>query len=300
MANAPAQEPGTENVEDEEDTSSILEGVSEVRRAAAHPWSVGAARFGYMARGTVYLLIGLLAMQTAVGARRTAADPVGVFYALTANGVGRIALTVIGVGLVVYALWNVVQTVADTQGTDRGAFRVLDRAAWAALCLVYSGLGYTALRLAGENSGEPDTDIPIREWVARVVNYPVGAVLVAAVGVAFWGGAAFFLYQAATGRFRATLDLSEAPRATHRWAMTLGRVGYAALALVNALVGRYLFVAAWRHDPGEARGVGGALTTLARWTPGPLLLGVLAVGLVAYGGYSLVEARYRCLDRHRE
>lgn len=296
MANAPTRE--SELPVDEEDTSCVADGIGEVRRVACHPWSVGAARFGYTARGVIYLLIGLLAMQTAVGARRTAADPVTVFYTLASSTLGRVALAVLGVGLVVYALWNAVQTVADTQGADRGALRVFERVAWAALCLVYSGLGYTALRLVGAGSDEPDTDLPVRELVARVVSYPPGTVLVAAVGAAFWGGAVFFLYQAATGRFRAILDLSEAPRATHRWAMLLGRVGYAALALVNLLVGRYLFAAAWRHDPGEARSVGGTLTTITRWTPGPLLLGALAAGLIAYGGYSLIEARYRRLDRH--
>ncbi len=297
MANAPTRESGVECAPDGEDTSSVIEGIGEVRRAACHPWSVGVARFGYTARGAIYLLIGLLAMQTAVGARRTAADPVAVFHALASNTPGRVALVVLGVGLIVYALWHAVQTVVDTQGVDRGALRVLERVAWAGLFLIYTGLGYTALRLVGSGGGEPDTDLPLRAWVAWLVGLPLGDVLVGVVGVGFWGAAGFFLYQAATGHFRATLALLDAPRAVRRWAMALGRIGYAALALVNALVGRYLFAAAWRRDPGEARGIGGALTALAGWTPGPPLLGALATGLIAYGAFNLMEARYRRLVR---
>ena len=52
--------------------------------------------------------------------------------------------------------------------------------------------------------------------------------------------------------------------------------------------------AAAPHDPGQAGGVRESLLTLAgigRWA-----LAAAALGLIAYGVYQLVEARYRRID----
>jgi len=65
---------------------------------------------------------------------------------------------------------------------------------------------------------------------------------------------------------------------------------------VFLIIGGFLIVAAWQHDPSEARGLGGALATLQQQVYGQILLGIVAVGLIAFGVYSLLEARYRHID----
>ena len=78
-----------------------------------------------------------------------------------------------------------------------------------------------------------------------------------------------------------------------RWLTRLGQLGYAAQGIVLGMIGIFLLVAAKAASPGEARGVGGALAALAQQPSGPLLLGLVAAGLVASGLFMLVEARYR-------
>ena len=79
--------------------------------------------------------------------------------------------------------------------------------------------------------------------------------------------------------------------------MRLGRIGFAALGAVNVVIGIFLIIAAVRHNAGEAKGIGDALSTLAQRPYGGALLGAVALGLIAYGVYTFAEARYRRLVR---
>ena len=72
-----------------------------------------------------------------------------------------------------------------------------------------------------------------------------------------------------------------------------GRGGYTARAIVFAIVGTFLLVAAMQHDPQEAVGLSGALGTLAGETWGQIVLWVVAIGLFLYGCFCFAEAKYR-------
>ena len=77
----------------------------------------------------------------------------------------------------------------------------------------------------------------------------------------------------------------------------LGRFGYAALGVVFTIIGIFLIVAAVQDNPHEAKGLDTALQELLRQPFGPILLAIVALGLIAYGVYSFVEARYRRVGR---
>jgi hypothetical protein len=59
------------------------------------------------------------------------------------------------------------------------------------------------------------------------------------------------------------------------------------------LVGFFLVRAAYQYDPSEAIGLDGALAKLAHQPYGRWLLAAAAVGLIAYGVFALIQARYR-------
>ena len=80
-----------------------------------------------------------------------------------------------------------------------------------------------------------------------------------------------------------------------RVATVFGTAGHAALAVVSGMVGAFLIKAAVEHDAKEAVGLDGALQQLVTESLGPLLLGIVAAGLLVYAGYCLFEARYRNL-----
>jgi Domain of Unknown Function (DUF1206) len=105
-----------------------------------------------------------------------------------------------------------------------------------------------------------------------------------------------FAYVAYTARFRQRLQLKQMSAAQVKWAMGIGRFGVTARGVAFGVIGLLLIQAAVQSDAGEVQGLGGALQTLAEETFGRWLLGMIAVGLVAYAIHLLILARYRRIN----
>jgi hypothetical protein len=276
--------------------------VSEIRGRAtdvareASPWIRSLARAGYAAKGVQYGTIGLLAAMAALGhdGGRTT-DSKGALRAIHEQPFGQALLGVMAFGLAGYALWRFVEAVADPEHDGAGAKGVLKRIGRFANGVLHAGLVVYAIDLlSGEAlGGSGNGDEAARSWTARLMSWDGGAWLVGAAGVAFFAFAVKEMFTAWTAKLDAQLDLHDMPARTRTWTVHLSRFGIAARALVFALVGVFLVTAAFQTDPSRAKGLGEALGSLRAWTFGGVILGVVAFGLVAYGAYELVEARYR-------
>jgi hypothetical protein len=124
---------------------------------------------------------------------------------------------------------------------------------------------------------------------------PFGVPLVVLGGVVIVGIALYEFYRAHKESFTKYLKLGEMGSALRTLIVNLGKVGIVARAVVFCIIGIFLIVAAVRHNAHEAKGLGGALQTLAQQPYGQFLLAVVALGLVAFGIYSFGVARYRRL-----
>jgi hypothetical protein len=263
----------------------------------ARPWMEGLARLGYATEGAVYTLIGLLAAGAAAGTVGRATGQRGAFEVVAGSTFGSVLLALIAVGFLGYALWRSVQAIADPdrEGTDVKALG--KRVGYGVSALVYTGLAFSAAGLtlgtASDGSGSPD------DWTALLLSWPLGQVLVVSVGAAVIGVGLRELYQAYRAEFLEYLKLGEMGETARRWTERWGRLGIAARAIVFGVVGTFLVRAALQYDPREARGLGGALQTLAQQPLGPWLLGAVALGLVAYGLFMLSVARYRRIPTGR-
>ncbi len=266
--------------------------------AATNPWSVRLARGGYVAKGVVYLLIGVLAVKAAMGSGGKTTDNRGAIETLYQQPFGRFLVGVAAVGLFAYALWLFVSAALDLEGKGTDAKGVTARIAFAIVGGSYAALGVLALQLVlHRSSGGKSSDTKTQDWTARLLKHPGGVALVVLIGLIVLGVAGYFFFQAGTAHFREKLNLSGAHVGERHWVVPLGRVGYAALGVVNTIIGIFLIIAALRNNPGQAKGVGGALAEITQRPYGALLLGIVAVGLIAYGAYTFVEARYRQLVR---
>jgi hypothetical protein len=125
------------------------------------------------------------------------------------------------------------------------------------------------------------------------MEWPLGRWIVAAVGVGILGAGAFNLWRGVTGSFRKKLKLREMSELEEKTFRLVGGVGHVARGVVFGLIGFFLVRAAWQYDPKEAVGLDGALAEVLRQDYGDTLLGLVAGGLIAYGLYCFVEARYR-------
>jgi Na+/proline symporter len=117
--------------------------------------------------------------------------------------------------------------------------------------------------------------------------------LVILVGCVVLGIAAYLFNKAYRATFTRNLNLSTLNGNTRKGVITLGRLGHAALGIVFTIIGFFLVIAAVKHNPGDAKGLDTALIELLNQPFGPWLLGIVALGLLAYGIYSFAEARYR-------
>jgi hypothetical protein len=252
------------------------------------------ARCGYAAKGVVYLIIGVVSVQVAMGARGAVTDQKGALQTILAQPFGPILLGVVAVGLFGFALWCCVQAVFDTEGKGTKARGLIARVGYAAVGLSYAALAFGAFQLvAGSGSGGKGSNASAQDGTALLLKQTVGPILVIGVGLIVLGVACSLFYKAYAARFQSQLRLATLSVGVKKAVMAVGRLGYAALGVVFSIIGILLIVAAVQHNASKATGLDGALQDLARQSFGSVLLGIVALGPFAYGIYSLVEARYR-------
>jgi hypothetical protein len=157
---------------------------------------------------------------------------------------------------------------------------------------MYTGIAYTALRMVTGSSAASVGDAT-KTWTARLLDAPGGTLLVVAAGVAILIGAFMQVRRGLKEEFRNDLRTHEMSAEEQRWTRRAGKWGYVARGIVFGITGVFVVVAGVRSNPQEARGLEGSLDTLAQQPFGQLLLALAAAGLICYGVYAMIEARYR-------
>jgi hypothetical protein len=268
------------------------------RRAGRGDWVERAGRLGLVAKGVSYALIGVLALQIPLGHGGQATDRQGVLRQLATESWGTAALIALAVGFAGYALWRICDGLFDRggEGSDASGLAKRAKAFGAGAIYVASAVAAVSLvvssRPSGGSGGGGGGGNESQE-TARVLDWPAGRWIVLAVGLGFVGAGLYNVYRGVARKFRERLKRHEMGRHVERWAVASGVLGHVARGVVFALVGVFLAKAAIEYDPAEAIGIDGALLKLVEQPAGPLLLGAVAAGLVAYAVYCLVEARYR-------
>ena len=253
------------------------------------PWIAFLARVGYLAKALLYATVGILAAQAALGSGGRTTDLGGALRAVVRAPMGPAMLLVIAVGLVAYAVWRVVDAVTDAESRGRDLKGVASRVGSAFRGLVHVALALAAFRLA---TGSGDGDGPRSEQLAaRALDVPGGEALVWLGAGAMLAYGLYQLYRAYAAKLGRQLSLAALPAGSARWVIALCRSGIAARGVVFGLIGILLVRTAAQRDPKEAGGIRASLEMLADMGRWPLT--VVALGLVAYALYELLNARYR-------
>jgi hypothetical protein len=266
-------------------------------RPALEVWG----RAGYVVRGLLYILLGGLSILAAWNGAHTVGTG-GLLQKIHYQPFGRVMLFIIAAGFTGSGLWQVMQAV---EGPLRGFARKKiktsrDQMSWGRRAAYFGrGISHWVIALAAlhlllyPNPSDPSGNEQARGWTAWLMSYPFGQWLVGLVGA---GIAARGLVQfggAIIGKLQRDRDSLPDSPAARRWLMAITRFGKASRGVVFVMLGLFLMLAAWHHNPHVAQGVGGALDVLQRQGYGPWLLGIVAFGLMAYGVYQLLMARYR-------
>ena len=264
------------------------------RRAADSRWMEIGARVGLGARGVLYVLLGVLALQVAFGDRAERADNVGALEAVSQQPFGEVLLTVLAIGLGLYALWHLTEALFGGGDEADRKKRLAEKGISLFRALVYGALCSSAFFVlrsgdqAGASQGERE-----EAWTAKVLGWTGGRWLVGLVGLAIIAGGAYLVVRGLTRKFEEDLDLQRLSNGGERVVRAFGVAGYVARGVVVGLLGVLLAKAALDYDPEQAAGVDGTLRTIADQGHGQVLLVLTALGLAAFGLFSLVEARLR-------
>jgi hypothetical protein len=251
----------------------------------------GLARFGLVARGVVYAIIGILALKLALGDGGDATNQQGALQTIAQGPFGKVLLALVAIGLIGYATWRLVRA-ALGHGPE-ASDDTKDRITSLVSGLAYAGLSVTAIKiLFGSGGGGGAANNPDKA-TGGVLDWPAGQVLVVLAGLVFIGVA---IDQARKGIKRKFLEDSKTEQmseSTEKAFTLVGVVGHVARAVIFALIGWFLIRAAIDYNPDKAVGIDGALAKLGQSTYGPLALGVVAAGFIAFAAYSILDARYR-------
>lgn len=261
----------------------------------ASPWMERLFRLGYVAKGVVYAIIGWLAASTVFGSGGRTTGTRGALRSLVNRPFGRVLLGFVAIGLSGYVLWRFVQAIMDTENQGTDAKGIIQRLSYAGNGSIYAGLAITAVQII---MGEVDFDngYGSRDWTALLLAQPFGQWLVGTGGTLVIGVGFYVFYQAYTAKFCRKFKLSEMSDTEKTWATRIGRFGLAARGVVYSIIGFFLIQAARQAKSKQVRGLEGALDLLARQPYGRWLLGIVAIGLIAYGLYYMVQARYRRIN----
>ncbi|BBC73152.1 conserved hypothetical protein [Altererythrobacter sp. B11] len=236
-------------------------------------------RLGYFSRAVFYILIGFLALTA--GSADT--GPEGVFRTVQDFPAGTALLWIVAIGLLSYALFRMCSPLFDIEheGSDRKGIAV--RIGHAGSAIGHLVLAYSAVRLAtGNGSGGGDT---AQQAAAGVLSVQFGSFVLGLLGVAFIATGLFQAKKAYSGEFMHRISAS-APDAT-RW---LGGAGFAARAVVFVVIGWSLIHSAWISSSAQVMSLGSAISSLH---DEGILFTLVAAGLILFGLFSLVLARYR-------
>jgi Domain of Unknown Function (DUF1206) len=248
------------------------------------------SRAGFVARGLIYGIIGLFAFEVAVSDTGKLTNQQGAIQTVASQPLGEFLLVLLAIGLGGYAIWRLFRAALGHGPED--ADSTLERLGGLGSGLVYGGLCIASIKLLTGSSAAGPSSKP-DQTTAGVFDWPAGRWLVGLAGVVMLGVAAYQFLKGVRRTFLEELKTGEMSAGLETWVTWIGTFGHVARAVVFGLVGWFLLKAAYEFEAREAVGLDGALTKVLKAEYGPWLLGFVAAGLIAFGVYSISEARYR-------
>lgn len=259
-----------------------------LRRGSTGHTFAGLARFGLAARAVVYVVIGWLAIQIAQGHGSHQANQRGALADIAQHPGGVVLLWLLALGFAAYALWRFLEAAF---GTASGGEKALPRVVSLARGVVYAALSVSTFSFIAGSSQRGQAQQQ-QSFTATLMRQSYGRYLVGLIGAIVVIVGVVTIIEGFTRKFEKQLRLGDMSRRVRSIVVALGVVGTIARGVVFALTGALIVDAAVTFNPGKSTGLDGALRALADRPYGPLLLGIVAVGVIAFGLYGFAAARW--------
>ena len=244
---------------------------------------------GYAAKGIVYLLIGILAVQAAIFKERAAGTYLSLSF-LASQPLGRLLVLLLAVALMGYVLRRIFQAIL-VPGANPSSWKCqFKRIGYLMSALSYTGVAYSAFNIVRQSGEDDDT---IEDLASQLFDLPIGEWLVFFGGIAVITVGISYIYGAYSGSYISEFDSEDIHHRLEKWTRRIGKFGVAARGVSFILTGIYLIQAAIIGSSELAGGLQNAFEVLATQSFGQLWLGIIGIGFMSYGLYMFVATRYR-------
>jgi uncharacterized membrane protein len=258
------------------------------RRASESPAARALARIGLAARGVIYLLIGWLAIQVALGHSSQQPDQQGALQLLAGTSYGLVTLWLLAIGFIGYSLWRLSEAAFGVTGEWRGAGPRLKSLVRAIVYAFLASLTFKVIAGAAGNQTHKQQDM-----TAKLMHHTGGRWLVAIAGLIIVTVGLTLVAEGFRRKFMRYLRTNQMSSKTRRIVERLGMIGTSARGVVFTIVGALVIDAAATASPQKSGGLDKALLTLRHQAFGEFLLLIVALGVLIFGVYGLCEARWR-------
>ena len=266
------------------------------QKAEFSPLMEAMTRLGYGVRGLIYITMGLLAVQVALGRGGALASPQGAISAIGKQPAGLILLWVVLVGIISYAVWGVVRAVLDPLHKGHDLKGLLARFGFLASAFGYAILvlpTYSYITGVSKTTNGSQTE----KFITSIMAMPWGRWAIGILGMAVLAGGLYQIYLGFKAGFDRQFQIYALTPKEVKLATNVGRFGTSSRGVVLAVVGGLISLAAYRANPSQPIGMDTALATLLHQPYGIWLLGIVAIGLIAFGFYSMLSALWFRLKR---
>jgi hypothetical protein len=253
---------------------------------------------GHFSAAIINVTMGLLAGLVALGLRGETPDARMVMRALRELPFGPMLMIVTAAGAVCLAVWRILQAVWDLEGKGRGFIGLCQRGRYLFGAVFYLSVPILVTRMLFGLQPRSGGQLA-REAASAVIGFPFGWSIVLGTGMGFLAAGCFYIYKMCRGNFEGVFYCDQMTEKQRKLCFAFGRLGCAARAMIFLVVGYYLMVAGWNVDPRQVEGQAGALQIIAQQPFGPMMLGVVALGLIGFGVFSLAESRYGRIPRDK-
>ncbi|MFD2515618.1 DUF1206 domain-containing protein [Pontibacter locisalis] len=262
-------------------------------------WVENFAKVGLTAKGVVYCLVGILAFMAAFelgGGSSQSAGKKGVFQFILEQPFGKWLLGAVALGLACYAIWRFIQGFRDTENEGHDAKGIGKRIRYIFSGLVYGALAYLAANMALGNGGSGGGGESRETLASQLLQQPFGQWLAGIVAVAIIATGLYQIYYGLSDKYKKKVQQVGLKHDIEEKMIRMGKIGYVARGIVWIVIGYMFLQAALQSNPQQAGGSSSAFRFLENSSYGSYLLGAVAIGLVFYGIFMFMRAKYQPIN----